>query len=214
MTAIRSGVDCAAPRRASRSGAGQDQVYDAGRHARLGGPGIARRAAGSGSLPRASSACRGRRETSHALRTAAAGWRHGNPPNLAAGTEWTDRRQPRGTRPQAPAGRRDPQHPHPARPRHPAHRPRRPLRHHPAGHLFRTARGAPLNDTGYGDVWQRARAAALAPAQAASLLARRPTTSATSPCPCGSTPASLPPRSPAAGSPSSSASTGSVNLTV
>jgi len=42
------------------------------------------------------------------------------------------------------------------------------------GHLFRTARGAPLNDTGYGQVWQRARPGALTPAQVASPLARRP----------------------------------------
>jgi hypothetical protein len=44
----------------------------------------------------------------------------------------------------------------------------------PGGRLFRTARGGPLNDTGYGEVWQRARPKALTPAQQASLLARRP----------------------------------------
>jgi integrase len=44
----------------------------------------------------------------------------------------------------------------------------------PTGRLFRTARGAPLNDTGYGQVWQRARPAALTTAQQASPLARRP----------------------------------------
>jgi integrase len=44
----------------------------------------------------------------------------------------------------------------------------------PGGHLFRTARGGPLNDTGWGEVWQRARPAALTPAQQASPLARRP----------------------------------------
>ena len=44
----------------------------------------------------------------------------------------------------------------------------------PGGHLFRTARGGPLNDTGWGEVWQRARPVALTPAQHASPLARRP----------------------------------------
>jgi integrase len=44
----------------------------------------------------------------------------------------------------------------------------------PGGRLFRTARGGPLNDTGYGEVWQRARPNALTPAQQASPLARRP----------------------------------------
>jgi integrase len=44
----------------------------------------------------------------------------------------------------------------------------------PGGRLFRTARGGPLNDTGYGEVWQRARTLALTPAQQASPLARRP----------------------------------------
>jgi integrase len=44
----------------------------------------------------------------------------------------------------------------------------------PGGHLFRTARGGPLNDTGWGEVWQRARPVALTPAQQASPLARRP----------------------------------------
>ena len=44
----------------------------------------------------------------------------------------------------------------------------------PGGHLFRTARGGPLNDTGWGEVWQRARPIALTPAQQASPLARRP----------------------------------------
>jgi integrase len=44
----------------------------------------------------------------------------------------------------------------------------------PDGRLFRTARGGPLNPTGYGDVWHRARPLALTPAQAASPLARRP----------------------------------------
>ena len=37
----------------------------------------------------------------------------------------------------------------------------------PDGRLFRTARGGPLNDTGYGEVWQRARPLALTPAQQA-----------------------------------------------
>jgi len=44
----------------------------------------------------------------------------------------------------------------------------------PGGRLFRTARGGPLNDTGWGEVWQRARPLALSPAQQASPLARRP----------------------------------------
>ena len=44
----------------------------------------------------------------------------------------------------------------------------------PEGRLFRTARGGPLNDTGWGEVWQRARPLALTPAQQASPLARRP----------------------------------------
>jgi integrase len=44
----------------------------------------------------------------------------------------------------------------------------------PGGRLFRTARGGPLNDTGWGEVWQRARPLALTPAQQASPLARRP----------------------------------------
>jgi len=55
------------------------------------------------------------------------------------------------------------------------------LRHHlkrygpgPGGRVFRTARGGPVCDTGYGQVWHRARAAALTQAQQASPLARRP----------------------------------------
>jgi integrase len=44
----------------------------------------------------------------------------------------------------------------------------------PGGRLFRTARSGPLNDTGYGEVWQRARPKALTSAQQASPLARRP----------------------------------------
>jgi integrase len=44
----------------------------------------------------------------------------------------------------------------------------------PGGRLFRTARGGPLNDTGYGEVWQRARPEVLTLAQQASPLARRP----------------------------------------
>jgi integrase len=40
--------------------------------------------------------------------------------------------------------------------------------------IFRTARGGLLHDTGYGEVWQRARKTALTPAQYASPLARRP----------------------------------------
>jgi integrase len=42
------------------------------------------------------------------------------------------------------------------------------------GTSLRTARGGPLNDTGWGEVWQRARPLALTPAQQASPLARRP----------------------------------------
>jgi integrase len=37
----------------------------------------------------------------------------------------------------------------------------------PGGRLFRTARSGPLNDTGYGQLWQRARPLALTPAQQA-----------------------------------------------
>jgi len=44
----------------------------------------------------------------------------------------------------------------------------------PGGRLFRTARGGPLKDAGYGEVWQRARLMALTAAQQASPLARRP----------------------------------------
>jgi integrase len=44
----------------------------------------------------------------------------------------------------------------------------------PGGRLFRTSRGGLLNDTGYGEVWARARILALTPAQQASPLARRP----------------------------------------
>lgn len=44
----------------------------------------------------------------------------------------------------------------------------------PGGRLFRTARGGPLKDTGWGEVWQRARPLALSPAQQASPLGRRP----------------------------------------
>ena len=40
--------------------------------------------------------------------------------------------------------------------------------------MFRTARGGPVGDTGYGQVWRRARTAALTPAQQSSPLARRP----------------------------------------
>jgi len=42
------------------------------------------------------------------------------------------------------------------------------------GRVFATARGGPVNDTGYGEVWERARRAALTPAQQSSPLARRP----------------------------------------
>ncbi|WP_432090549.1 tyrosine-type recombinase/integrase [Streptomyces sp. NRRL F-5630] len=44
----------------------------------------------------------------------------------------------------------------------------------PDGRLFRTGRGGVVQDTGYGEVWERARATALTPEEAASPLARRP----------------------------------------
>ncbi|MFI8792284.1 tyrosine-type recombinase/integrase [Streptomyces sp. NPDC055105] len=44
----------------------------------------------------------------------------------------------------------------------------------PDGHLFRTSRGGLIQDTGYGEVWAEARRRALAPAQRASALAKRP----------------------------------------
>ena len=92
-----------------------------------------------------------------------------------AGTGWTDTaaaRQARGLKHRAPAETRSIPVP--------------PvlvelLRNHlkpygagPGGRVFRTARGGPVGDTGYGQVWHRARTAALTPAQQASSLARRP----------------------------------------
>ncbi|MDT0443436.1 tyrosine-type recombinase/integrase [Streptomyces sp. DSM 41886] len=49
-------------------------------------------------------------------------------------------------------------------------------RHRPApdGRIFRTSRGGLLQESGYGEVWAKARKAALTPEEAASLLARRP----------------------------------------
>lgn len=44
----------------------------------------------------------------------------------------------------------------------------------PDGLLFRTARGGLLQESGYGDVWAKARAAVLTEVESASLLARRP----------------------------------------
>ncbi|WP_425581326.1 tyrosine-type recombinase/integrase [Streptomyces sodiiphilus] len=44
----------------------------------------------------------------------------------------------------------------------------------PDGRLFRTSRGGLLQETGYGEVWARARAEALTEEERASLLARRP----------------------------------------
>lgn len=44
----------------------------------------------------------------------------------------------------------------------------------PDGRLFRTARGGLLQESGYGDVWAKARAAALTEEEVASPLARRP----------------------------------------
>ncbi|MFF9311118.1 site-specific integrase [Streptomyces sp. NPDC014748] len=44
----------------------------------------------------------------------------------------------------------------------------------PDGRLFRTARGGLLQETGYGEVWARARESVLTEAEIVSLLARRP----------------------------------------
>jgi integrase len=44
----------------------------------------------------------------------------------------------------------------------------------PGGRLFRTARGGPLNDTGWGEVWQRARPKALTRCAAGIAAGRRP----------------------------------------
>ncbi|WP_037863512.1 tyrosine-type recombinase/integrase [Streptomyces sp. NRRL S-340] len=44
----------------------------------------------------------------------------------------------------------------------------------PDGRLFRTARGGLLQETGYGEVWAKARANVLTEAETTSLLARRP----------------------------------------
>lgn len=44
----------------------------------------------------------------------------------------------------------------------------------PDGRLFQTSRGGLLQETGYGEVWAKARHAVLTEAEAASLLARRP----------------------------------------
>jgi len=44
----------------------------------------------------------------------------------------------------------------------------------PDGRLFRGERGGPISDSVYGRIWDRARAAALTPAEAASPLADRP----------------------------------------
>jgi integrase len=92
-----------------------------------------------------------------------------------AGTEWTDdgaSRQERGLKHRPPGETRSIPIP-PALVEL--------LRNHlkrygtgPAGRVFRTARGGPLNDTGYGEVWERARPLALTPAQQASPLACRP----------------------------------------
>jgi integrase len=92
-----------------------------------------------------------------------------------AGTEWTDNgasRQERGLKHRAPGQTRSIPVPPALVTLLAAHIARYGTT--PDGRLFRTARGAPLNDTGYGQVWQRARPAALTPAQAASPLARRP----------------------------------------
>ncbi|MFE7167177.1 tyrosine recombinase XerC [Streptomyces sp. NPDC057616] len=44
----------------------------------------------------------------------------------------------------------------------------------PDGRLFRTSRGGVIQDTGYGEVWERARETVLSPEEEASPLARRP----------------------------------------
>ncbi|MFA3838615.1 site-specific integrase [Streptomyces aureus] len=44
----------------------------------------------------------------------------------------------------------------------------------PDGRLFRTSRGGVIQDTGYGEVWERAREAVLTPEEEQSPLARRP----------------------------------------
>ena len=51
----------------------------------------------------------------------------------------------------------------------------------PGGRLFRTARGGPLNDTGYGEVWQRARPQRSPPPSRNPHWPAAPTTSATPP---------------------------------
>jgi integrase len=80
----------------------------------------------------------------------------------------------------------------------------------PGGRLFRTALGGPLNDTGWGEVWQRARPLALTPPSRHHRWPAAPTTSGTPPCRYGLTPAFPPPKSraaPATTSPSCSRST-------
>jgi integrase len=92
-----------------------------------------------------------------------------------AGTEWTDNgtsRQERGLKHRPPGETRSIPIPPALVTLLRAHTARYGTA--PGGRLFRTARGAPLNDTGYGQVWQRARPAALTTAQQASPLARRP----------------------------------------
>jgi hypothetical protein len=90
--------------------------------------------------------------------------------------EGLDRRRhrPAGTRAEAPRGPRDPQHPHSAalvtllR----AHLKRYGTT--PDGRVFRTAWGGVLQDSGYNEVWDKARKAALTMAQYRSPLGRRP----------------------------------------
>jgi integrase len=53
------------------------------------------------------------------------------------------------------------------------------------GRVFQTARGGILQDSGYNEVWDQARKAALTPAQYRSPLGRRPTTCGTRRCRCG-----------------------------
>ncbi|HLX47334.1 MAG TPA: site-specific integrase [Streptosporangiaceae bacterium] len=66
----------------------------------------------------------------------------------------------------------------------------------PDGRLFRGTRGGPLSESVYGRAWHTARHTALGPDLAATPSPNAPTTCATPPCPCGSTPPASPPKSP------------------
>jgi integrase len=91
------------------------------------------------------------------------------------GTRWTDdgaSREERGLKHRAPAR---PAASPSARPPGPdAPRPHCPLQHRTRRTAVPHQARRPLNDTGYGEVWQRARPATLTAAQQASPLARRP----------------------------------------